>query len=420
MSSEPTNSEPEAGGAPPAPESEAPPETGPESGPETSPKTGPAASPAKSLETGVADPLDVESLLLPISEASPAGEDVRYAGPYDRIAEARRADDPSLPQGVWERGLKKADWDRVLSLARDTLIRQSKDAQIGVWFLEAALHRAGFAGVSAGLRLLVGLCRTFWDDLHPRADGDDLESRLAPFIWLNEKLALELKRIPITRPGSRSDAVPYDFADWEWAERLENLAERDRGQYERAMAEGRVTRAKFLGSVMFSPADFYQAQEAAIVAAQARLRELSDFLDERCGKDAPTFRQFGEVLSNILDLTRTFLNEKREKGEVEDDSQAPPPTPGTEEDGSPEARTGAIAIRSRADAYRVLSAAADYLLIHEPHSPTPYLVKRAVSWGHMTLTELLHELIQDEHDLNQIFKLLGLQSPPGGDNYDGY
>jgi type VI secretion system ImpA family protein len=359
-------------------------------------------------------------LLLPISEASPAGEDVRYAGPYDRIAEARRAEDPSLPQGVWERGLKKADWDQVISLTRDALIRQSKDVQLGVWFLEAALHRAGFAGVSAGLRLLVGLCRTFWDDLHPRPDGDDWEARLAPFIWLNEKLALELKRIPITRPGSRSDAVPYDIADWEWAERLENLAERDRGQYERAMSEGRVTRAKFLGSVMFSPADFYQTQEAAIVAAQARLRELSDFLDERCGRDAPTFRQFGEVLSNILDLTRTFLDEKREKGEVEDDSQRAPVPAELDEAGAAEARTGPLTIRSRADAYRILSAVADYLLIHEPHSPTPYLVKRAVSWGHMTLTELLHELIQDEHDLNQIFKLLGLQSPPGGDNYDGY
>ena len=406
MSSEPTNSDPEPVGAPATPEGESETEQG--------------ASPPAPATTPSTDPLDVEALLLPISEASPAGEDVRYAGPYDRIGEARRAEDPSLPQGVWERGLKKADWDQVLSLARETLIRQSKDVQIGVWFLEAALHRAGFVGVSAGLRLLVGLCRTFWDDLHPRPDGDDLEARLAPFIWLNEKLALELKRIPITRPGSRSDAVPYDFADWEWAERLENLAERDRSQYERAMADGRVTRAKFLGSVMFSPADFYQAQETAIVAAQARLRELSEFLDERCGRDAPTFRQFGEVLADILDLTRTFLDEKREKGEVEDDAGRAPVPAELNEAGDAETRIGPVTIRSRADAYRILSAAADYLLIHEPHSPTPYLVKRAVSWGHMTLTELLHELIQDEHDLNQIFKLLGLQSPPGGDNYDGY
>ncbi len=57
----------------------------------------------------------------------------------------------------------------------------------------------------------------------------------------------------------------------------------------------------------------------------------------------------------------------------------------------------------------MLAAAADYLLIHEPHSPTPLLVRRAVSWGRMTLTELLRELIQDDSNLRQIFNLLGVK-----------
>jgi type VI secretion system protein ImpA len=49
--------------------------------------------------------------------------------------------------------------------------------------------------------------------------------------------------------------------------------------------------------------------------------------------------------------------------------------------------------------------------MHEPHSPTPYLVKRAVSWGNMTLNELLQELVSEEHDLEQIYKLLGMKGP---------
>ena len=60
----------------------------------------------------------------------------------------------------------------------------------------------------------------------------------------------------------------------------------------------------------------------------------------------------------------------------------------------------------------MLAAAADYLLIHEPHSPTPHLVKRAVSWGKMSLTELLRELIQDDSNLRQIFNLLGVKVAP--------
>ena len=46
---------------------------------------------------------------------------------------------------------------------------------------------------------------------------------------------------------------------------------------------------------------------------------------------------------------------------------------------------------------------------HEPHSPTPYLVKRAVSWGDMTLTELLRELVNDDNNLKAILSLLGLK-----------
>jgi iron complex outermembrane receptor protein len=60
-------------------------------------------------------------------------------------------------------------------------------------------------------------------------------------------------------------------------------------------------------------------------------------------------------------------------------------------------------------AYQRLQEAADYLLRTEPHSPTPYLVHRAVSWGHMTLVELLQELMSNEQDLRAIYTLLGMQ-----------
>jgi type VI secretion system protein ImpA len=63
--------------------------------------------------------------------------------------------------------------------------------------------------------------------------------------------------------------------------------------------------------------------------------------------------------------------------------------------------------RSRDEAYRRLGEIADYLLRTEPHSPVPYLVKRAVAWGGMPLAELLQELLDSESDLKQIYRLLG-------------
>ena len=65
--------------------------------------------------------------------------------------------------------------------------------------------------------------------------------------------------------------------------------------------------------------------------------------------------------------------------------------------------------RSRAQAYQRLIEAADYLLRTEPHSPTPYLVKRAVAWGSMSLTDLLSEIVNSPGDLQAIFSLLGIR-----------
>jgi type VI secretion system protein ImpA len=67
-------------------------------------------------------------------------------------------------------------------------------------------------------------------------------------------------------------------------------------------------------------------------------------------------------------------------------------------------------IENREQAYQMLAEIADYLTKVEPHSPTPYLIRRAVSWGHMSLGELLSELIQDGGDLIRTLKILGI--PP--------
>jgi type VI secretion system protein ImpA len=84
--------------------------------------------------------------------------------------------------------------------------------------------------------------------------------------------------------------------------------------------------------------------------------------------------------------------------------------PPAEEEG--EALHAGAPIRSRSEAYRRLTEAADYLQRTEPHSPTPYLVRRAVAWGGMSLGELLQELVQSDSDLNAIYTLLGMRERP--------
>jgi type VI secretion system protein ImpA len=64
----------------------------------------------------------------------------------------------------------------------------------------------------------------------------------------------------------------------------------------------------------------------------------------------------------------------------------------------------------RAQVYERLGQLADYLARVEPHSPTPYLVRRAVQWGQMSLPEVMDEFIREDGDLKR-FRSFILSQP---------
>ena len=62
----------------------------------------------------------------------------------------------------------------------------------------------------------------------------------------------------------------------------------------------------------------------------------------------------------------------------------------------------------RESAYSTLGDIADFLAAIEPHSPVPYLLRRAIVWGSMNTAELYQELfVQSKGQIN-VFELLGL------------
>lgn len=357
--------------------------------------------------------IDLETLLSPISAERPSGESLRYEGTYDRIQEERKEDNPNLPQGVWETSLKTANWEAVREISIEALETRSKDLQLAVWLLEAWLHLHGFSGVREGLKLLTGLCESFWASLYPEIEGNGLEYRLSPIHWLNEKFAIKLEKIPITRPQSEDEA-PYTWIDREDALRLENSASDNPAFLESAESEGKITLAQFNGAVMLSPVDFYATLSEELSSTINAAQALEQILDEKCGDEAPSLRQIKETTAEVQRFVSQVLKERGAESESSVSNRDSDMQIADWAD-EPEIEHPAehIQIRSRAEAYRLLSEAAEYLLKTEPHSPAPYLVKRAVSWGSMTLSDLLQEFINNETDLRTIYILLGMKE--GGD-----
>jgi type VI secretion system protein ImpA len=345
--------------------------------------------------------IEVDDLLQPIAGANPAGESLRYEGTYDRIAEARREDDPKLSQGIYKTAHKRADWATVSAVCVEALTTRTKDLQIAGWLLEAWLHRDGFAGVAKGLRVVAGMCELFWNEMYPEIEPNDMEGRIAPFDWIEQKLSLKLKQIPLTM---HSEGESYSYVDWERACHFENLAMKDPRALQEALEKINPSVSAFRNAVRATERSFYAELVCDLDDAIEACAQLEQMLDEKCGKNAPGFRQFREALNAIRQLICQDMGEEEIKADVHElESPQPAVSESEPSSGGP--------IRSRADAYRRLSEAADYLLRAEPHSPTPYLVKRAVEWGNMSLPELLQQIVRNEGELTEIDRLLQLTHP---------
>lgn len=345
-------------------------------------------------------PADWQRLLEPVSGGDPCGISLRYDGAYDQIRRARQCDDESLARGVWETTPKKADWGEVAAICTTALEQRSKDLQLAAWLLEAWLHLHGFGGAAAGLALIHGLFERYWEGLHPRPENGDWEFRFSVIRWINEKLPTGIKLIPLTAPAG-PDGVICSWADRERAQHMAQAGSKIPGGEEAAASE----RARFQQSLAATPAAHLEQVHRDTNAIAASCRQIEQRLDtlglESPGLVAP--RQAAEAISAYL----VTVLERR--GPAPIFVPVPEkPLPSAKSEGPPLPDPLPAGIRSRQEAYALLSAAAAFLMATEPHSPVPYLVERAVAWGAMSLKDLLPELLRENNDLAEIHRLLGI------------
>lgn len=380
---------------------------------------------------------DIAALLTPVAGELPAGPSMRYDPQYLAIRAAREEEDPRLPMREWERPLKKADWRSVTDNATTLLRSRSKDFQVAAWLCEAWTQQHQMRGFHAAVQLLQGLVDQYWDTAHPQIEDDDDEARIAPLYWMNENLPrVLLLRVPLMHLPERMPSAVNVF-DWEQALALENRKPEPK---KAAPAKNAVladspipTRSEIVSGaggaqlqVLFDNRHYLQASIAA-------WEGFTRALNTRMGMQAPSVAKVQDVLQRMLRMCETLIagREPQHKpppvvAAVAPAEPVPPPVAATAPVvpaavpavqapaavmPSSESDYAMGPINNREDAYRMLEAVADYLQRTEPHSPTPYLVKRAVSWGRMSLADLMQEIVREEGDIARYFSLLGIKEP---------
>jgi len=236
---------------------------------------------------------EAQSVLDPIPGDNPSGEDVRYTDIYERIKEARRADD-LLDQGDWQREVKKSDWDQVITVSTDALRTKTKDLQIAAWLTEALIKKEGFGGLDQGLIVITAFLKEFWDTLYPLPEEGDLEYRIGPLEFMNDKISVSIRDIPLTDPKT-TDA--YSWHDWQ-------ESRQEKKEQDKILAED------FDVAVSRSPRDFFINLARQADACMEAFTGLDALVDEKFGSDAPRLSELSKAIEDCQHVINNCLEAK--------------------------------------------------------------------------------------------------------------
>jgi type VI secretion system protein ImpA len=325
--------------------------------------------------------LDIEQLLAPISESQPCGEDLSFSAELDAIANARRADDPTLEQGAWVTTLKEADWKFVAKRCAQLIQERSKDLQLAVWLAEASAKTSGLHGLGDALLVIGALCERYWDHVYPLPDEGGCEQRIGNLHWIASRAPQIIFDIPITEGGAFS-MKQADAARVHGGEELEELE----------AARRRSSRM------------FYEVLMRDLDHCAAALADLERVVDDRVGQDGPSFSGAKAALQSVIHFVTPSAREAGAVAEAGPDAAldvADAPAPRAISSGP---------IQNRAQALAQLRIVADFFRRTEPHSPVAYLAEKAATWGEQPLHVWLRGVVKDDSTLLRLEELLGVDS----------
>lgn len=334
-----------------------------------------------------------EALLAPVPGDVPTGAPAPQDESFRRIRHEREEEDPTLPLGAWERELKRADWPAAARLSAEALALRSKDLQLAAWLFEAQIARTGFEAMSPCLGLIDALFARYGEGLHPR----DNEHRVNLLSWIGQKLLPAMRRVTITDTGG---AREYSWNDWEQAQRNEQIRA-TLGKKRESELEG-ATLHDVGAALSCTPPERIVALLAQLGSALEALDALEETLDQGATGDAPGFGAMRDLIERIEVV---LAAEARRRGLY----RAPAHEPEADEEEDPaHSLPRNVGSQDRREVYAALADIAHALEVIEPHSPVPYLIRRAVAWGGLNTAQLYNEVFVRCGGQINIFELLGL------------
>ena len=360
--------------------------------------------------------IQLDSLLQPISDDNPVGNDIREdsspTSPYYSIKDARNAARAAERNNMFDGDSSEADdqWRKILDLAPDILQNNAKDLEVASWYTEALIRRHGFQGLRDGFKLIHGLIDQYWDNIYPLPDEDGVETRVAPLTGLNGEGAEGVMIAPIRNVFITQGNEPGPFSFWKYQQALDIEKIIDE--------ETKSDKASKLGfsnddvetAVSESSEEFFVNIRDDIVESIDTYKEIGRVLDEYCGiNDAPPISNIINILKDCQGAINHIAKYKMPSEDVEESTTSDGIEQTTSES-TEQTQQVSGPIKSRTDAFKKLTEISAFFRKTEPHSPISYILERAVKWGDMPLEDLMKELIPDSSARDFYGSLTGVKT----------
>jgi type VI secretion system protein ImpA len=343
--------------------------------------------------------LDVESLLQPLSEDAPSGENLEYDPTFAAFEQAAR-EKPEQQYGATIIPAEEPNWLEVHQLGMD-LAERTRDLRVGCTLTLGLLKTEGLPAFAEGLALVRGYLERFWPTLHPQLDPEDDND---PTVRVNTVASLTDKATAV----EMLRATPI-------------VASRLLGRF--SLRDVDISKGEILAPAGEEPvkASTIEAAftECDLEQLRANTNAVRDALQHAEAIESVVTQQVGASRAVSLESLRRSLADMyailAEHLQQRDAEAAVPAAVAVGQDGTPVAAAGRLTgeIQSREDVVKALDKICQYYARNEPSSPLPLLLKRAKRLATKSFLEIVQDLSPDA--LAQIQALAGSDNEGSGE-----
>jgi len=345
--------------------------------------------------------VNVESLLKPLSEENPAGENLRWDRRYleiERLAEGKEETQFSAPE--------EPDWREVRDGCVE-LFARGKHLRVAVLLTLAAVRLEGYPGLRDGLKLIHSLLNDYWDQVFPQLDAEDnndptervnaLSAFVTPLATYGDKIKF-LDRVfeaPICQSRQLGSFSMRDVAIAGGTLEVPDDPDKQKPTLQVIQAAFEETDASTLEEIA-----------NAIDEASGCLEGIEAIFDEKCGPGVgPSPEGFKTLLRDASIQVRRHLG-----GEVPAEESADGGGEDVSSGGGGGGRRGASLdgeVNSPQDALLAFEKVSRYYAAHEPSSPVALIVAAAQQMVGKSFVDISKVLTPDV-----VSMLVTISTPP--------